>query len=35
MISYKIDHSSFMKGVKGNNVEVGQVYIPPVILGIS
>ena len=35
MISYKIDHSSFLKGSKGDTVEKVQVNMPPMILGIS
>lgn len=35
MISYKIDHSSFLKGSKGDTVEKFQVNLPPMILGIS
>jgi hypothetical protein len=35
MISYKIDHSSFIKGSKGGSVDLVQVNFPPVILGIS
>jgi hypothetical protein len=35
MISYKIDHSSFLKGSKGDTVEKVQVNMAPMILGIS
>ena len=35
MISYKIDHSSFLKGSRGDIVDEVQVNYPPVILGIG
>lgn len=35
LLVHKIDHSTFMKGVKGEYIEQVQISIPSVILGIS
>lgn len=35
MLVHKIDHSTFIKGVRGEYIDNVQISIPTVILGIS